>query len=234
MKRNGSATTTGVPRVTFQSEHLEVTVPDWVLDLESFRRWADSDDFSEKDRVSWLGGEVVIDMSKEQLFSHGQVNLAIGARLFGLSTEEVPGYFWSDGAVVSNEEANLSVKPDGVFVSRTGVDAKIVRFVEGVEEGHVEIEGSPDMVLEVVSRSSVRKDTVLLRARYWTAGIREYWLVDARKEPISFDILRHTEQGYVPARKLKGWLASQVFGKAFRLTRLPQTSRHATFRLEVR
>src|SRR5262245_46192645 len=88
MKRNGRATVARVPRVTFQSESLEVTVPDWVLDLESFRRWADSDDFSEKDRVCWMGGEVLIDLSKEQLFTHGQVKLAVGARLFDLSADE--------------------------------------------------------------------------------------------------------------------------------------------------
>ena len=37
------------------------------------------------------------------------------------------------------------------------------------------------MTLEVVSSSSVRKDTVDLRDRYYKAGILEYWLVDTPK-----------------------------------------------------
>lgn len=47
------------------------------------------------------------------------------------------------------------------------------------------------MVLEVVSTSSVQKDYRLLRRAYWEADIREYWLVDARKAPVKFEILRH-------------------------------------------
>lgn len=220
--------------VTFQVDRLEVTVPEWVNDLESFRRWADSDDFTEKDRVSWLGGEVLVDMSKEQLFTHGQVKIAIGGRLHDLASSEESGFYWGDGVYLRHDEADLSVKPDGVFVSRASLDAKLVRFVDGIEEGQVEIEGTPDMVLEVVSTSSVRKDTVLLRDRYWKAGIPEYWLVDARKEPVAFDLLRRGTQGYTPVRKQKEWVRSGVFGKAFRLTRSLDALQRATFRLEMR
>ena len=64
--------------------------------------------------------------------------------------------------------------------------------------------GEPDMVLEVVSDSSVHKDTVVLRQGYWQAGIREYWLVDARREPVYFDILRRTTKGYAAASAMAG------------------------------
>ena len=57
------------------------------------------------------------------------------------------------------------------------------------------------MVLEVVSDGSVRKDTVVLRRAYWEAGVREYWLVDARRDPPSFDILRSTSKAFRAARK---------------------------------
>ena len=36
------------------------------------------------------------------------------------------------------------------------------------------------MVLEVVSKTSVRKDTVVLPQLYWKSKIPEYWLVDGR------------------------------------------------------
>ena len=53
-----------------------------------------------------------------------------------------------------------------------------VKLIEGKEDGYVELEGSPDMVLEVVSDSSVEKDNDVLMDLYWKAGIREYWVLD--------------------------------------------------------
>lgn len=44
-----------------------VSIPTWVVDLESFRRWCDADDFPEHGRVWYLKGEVWIDMSKERV-----------------------------------------------------------------------------------------------------------------------------------------------------------------------
>jgi Uma2 family endonuclease len=109
-----------------------------------------------------------------------------------------------------------------------------VQLVEGAEEGFVEIEGSPDMVLEVISQSSVTKDAVMLIEAYWQAGITEYWLVDARKDPLRFDILSHTSKGYVPTRKQAGWVKSAVFRKTFRLTKKTNTLGHSDFVLDVR
>jgi len=103
--------------------------------------------------------------------------------------------------MLTNLVADISGNPDGTFVSNKALAAERVRLVEGADEGFVELEGSPDMVLEVVSRGSVHKDTVVLRDAYWEAGVREYWLVDARREPLTFDILRHTAKGFAATRK---------------------------------
>jgi Uma2 family endonuclease len=79
------------------------------------------------------------------------------------------------------------------------------------------IEGSPDMVLEVVSLTSVRKDTVDMLRQYWQAGIREYWLVDPRGDEVRFTLYAHTARGYRAVRPVDGWRKSAVFGAAFRL-----------------
>jgi Uma2 family endonuclease len=76
------------------------------------------------------------------------------------------------------------------------------------------------MVLEIVSPSSVGKDTVRLRERYHLAGIAEYWLIDARGDDLQFAILRHTPAGYDPVPAAAGWLSSEVFGRRFRLDRV--------------
>lgn len=90
------------------------------------------------------------------------------------------------------------------------------------------------MVLEDVSDSSVQKDTVILRKAYWQASIREYWLVDARQEPIHFDIFRRAAKGYAATRKKDGWLKSAVFGKSFQLTQRVDALGHPEYTLAVR
>jgi Uma2 family endonuclease len=90
------------------------------------------------------------------------------------------------------------------------------------------------MLLEVISDSSVQKDYVTLRQAYWEAGVREYWIVDARKDQPSFEILYHTSRGFASRRKKGGWLHSDVFGKSFRLTQSIDTLGHPEYALEVR
>src|SRR5262249_2854101 len=138
------------------------------------------------------------------------------------------------GALLSNEAADISGKPDGMFLANATLESGRVRLVEGMEVGFLEVEGSPDMVLEVISPTSVHKDKVTLRQAYGEAGVREYWLVDARQEPLSFDILRHTARGYSATRKQQDWIKSAVFGKAFRLVVHTTPLGHPDYTLEVR
>jgi hypothetical protein len=48
-------------------------IPAWVDDLESFRRWAHSDEFPERGAFSYLNGEIWVDLRMEEFFSHNQV-----------------------------------------------------------------------------------------------------------------------------------------------------------------
>jgi Uma2 family endonuclease len=210
-----------------------VDIPLWVIDRDSFSRWMDSEEFPEWGRLDYIKGQVWIDMSKEQLFTHlsvkNEFNIVIGA----MAKREQLGLYFPDGLLLSNVDADFMVKPDAAFASHAARKDR-VRLLEGKEGGYVEMEGSPDMVLEVVSDSSVRKDTERLRTDYWEAGIREYWLVDARQEPLVFDILRHTPKGYRTTPKKNGWMKSTVFGKSFRLTFRASEYGDPEFTLEVR
>jgi len=136
--------------------------------------------------------------------------------------------------LLSNVDANLTAQPDGMFVSTEGMRTGRVQLVEGVKEGFVELEGTPDMVLEVVSTASVIKDLERLRDLYWQAGIPEYWLVDVRGERLTFEILRHTAKGFVATRNVGGWLKPSVFGKSFRLTRKMDEQGNPEYELAVK
>jgi Uma2 family endonuclease len=208
-----------------------VRVPAWVKDHESFRRWARSDEFPERGRISYLNGEVVVDLTMERL-EHGLIKNEIAFGLTALIKAGLKGRYLPDRMMLTNAGAGVSNEPDGMFFLNKSLAAGHVRLTEGVDS--LEVEGAPDMVLEVVSDSSVRKDTVELRALYWAAGIPEYWLVNPLGDTLEFDILRRTAKGYVPVRKQAGWVKSTVFGKSFRLTLVVDATGLPEYTLEVR
>ena len=173
-------------------------------------------------------------MSKEQVFTHNQLKQEFNLVLGGLVKVQRLGRFFPDGLLVTNDRAQLACQPDGTFVSRQTMKSRRVRLVEGEKGGYLELADTPDMVLEIVSSSSVEKDTVTLPDLYWRAGIPEYWLVDARSSRIQFDIFKYQAYGYATVRKHGGWVESQVFGKSFRLSRRIDEEGNPDYSLSVR
>jgi Uma2 family endonuclease len=130
------------------------------------------------------------------------------------------GVVFADGVWLTNDDANLSTAPDAAFARWEILNSGRVSIVTTEEETDgVELRGSPDWVLEVVSRNSKRKDTRLLPAAYHRAGVLEYWLVDALGDELSFIIFLREETGFVAAVSQDGWHSSRVFGREFRLDR---------------
>jgi Uma2 family endonuclease len=128
------------------------------------------------------------------------------------------GYFFSDGVRLSEPAVDLSTEPDAVFVSYDAIRSGRVRLVRGQLGGYVELEGSPELVVEIVSASSVRKDTELLREMYAQAGVSEYWLIDARKPMPTFELLQWTPNGYQPTPVTESGALSPVFSQQVNLT----------------
>ncbi len=135
----------------------EVRVPEWVMDLESFRRWTDSDAFPEEGRIDYLQGEVWIDMSKEQLFSHNQCKTEFTVNLGMLVKAGKLGRYFMDGVRLTNIVADLPVVPEGTFIAMQTMREAEIKLVEGAKGGYTEVEGVPDLLLEIVSDSSVKK-----------------------------------------------------------------------------
>lgn len=209
-------------------------IPPWVDDLESFRRWARSDEFPECGSFSYLNGEIWVDLSMEEFFSHNQVKTEFTVVLGTIVKVLQLGYFISDRMLLSNPAADLSTEPDGSFCFWQTVQSGRLRFIQGAQEGFMELEGIPDMVLEIISRSSVKKDTERLRDLYWRAGITEYWLVDARGATPRFDIFRHTKDGYVATEPQDGWLFSAIFRHAFQLAQQTDPLGYPQYKLHAR
>jgi Uma2 family endonuclease len=214
-----------------------LTLPPWVLDFDSFLRWCDSDEFPEEGRIWFIRGGVWADMTMEQVFSHNQVKGEMTRALMTVVKMTKSGRFFPDGLRITNVPAELSGVPDGTYVSFDTLRAGRARYVEGKGKdagGYTQLEGIPDIAIEVVSLSSVDKDTEWLQKAYWEVGIPEYWLIDARRLPLTFDLCRHSSKGYTAARKSGGWVKSAVLGKSFRLSAATNGLGHPDYTLEVR
>lgn len=211
----------------------EVAIPADAIDLDSFCRWAISEQRPERGQFSYLRGTIWIDLSLENIYRHNQVKGAFYRVLGALVTSHVLGRFIPHGMMLRNRAADLSTEPDGMFVSYDALRSGRVQRIG--EPDCLQLDGSPEMVLEVVSESSVHKDTVDLRELYWRAGIREYWLVDARAATPRFDILRHGPKGYTATRKQAGgWLKSTVFDRSFQLIQTTDPLGDPLYTLNVR
>jgi len=105
-----------VPTVIYDETEI-VDIPIWVVNLRTFQRWLDSDQFPERGKVWFIRGEVWADMSWEQVFTHGQVKNAIAFRLTAIVQREKIGRYFPDGLRIVNRAAGISGSPDGTFVS---------------------------------------------------------------------------------------------------------------------
>jgi Uma2 family endonuclease len=86
--------------------------------------------------------------------------------------------------VLEGEEGCDVVQPDLIFISKDRLD--IIK-----EE---EIRGAPDLVIEILSPATEKKDRFYKKSLYARHAVREYWIVDPDKKTIELYTL--TEEGF--------------------------------------
>jgi Uma2 family endonuclease len=214
----------------------ELRIPGGITDLDSFRRWLHSPDFPEKGRHSYLGGLIWVEVDERapmETLSHNDVRHEVAGVLRGLARSGETGRYFGGGLRLSNRAANWSTDPDGLFYHFTTQRSGRIQPVAGQRGGVVELVGTPDMVLDVVSVISVEKDTVILPPLYQSAGVPEFWRIDARQE-LLFEIFRLTPTGYVPTQHPDGWWRSDTFARDFRMTQAADPLGQPLYNLETR
>lgn len=213
-----------------------LTIPGAALtDLGAFRRWVRTLD-EDAPRVHFGSGGVFIEMSPQNYGSHLVVVRAFTVALDGLAEELSLGEFYPEGGWLTNESAGLSTEPDGFLVLWRTFDSGEARLQpRAAGDGSIELVGRGDMVLEIVSDNSVKKDTVDLVRDYARAGFPEYWIVDARGEEPSLRILRLSGRRYREVRPdSAGWRSSKTWGCSFRLARHWTRPGHPRYELLIR
>lgn len=134
--------------------------------IEEFLAWED-------DRwAEWVDGKVI--RMAPVTFGHQEI-LNFLLALLRLYTEEHGLGSLSTAPYAMYLPTRQRVRePDLLFVSRERMDRLGDRFLDG----------AADVVVEVVSPDSRRRDRVEKVADYEAEGVREYWLIDPRRREV--------------------------------------------------
>jgi Uma2 family endonuclease len=199
-------------------------IPPGIHSLEAFRDWAQSEDFPHSGRIDYLQGAIEVDIGHEDLQMHATPKGSLLAYIEGIVSGANLGQVFVGRTVLSSDEADLHCEPDVVYVSLESLRSGRVRYRPSKRKSgrYSEIEGAADLVVEIVSDSSVAKDTQRLPPLYARAGVRELWLVDARGTAVELHIFELHRGAYRPARAdSDGFQASKVLGRRLRVRREP-------------
>ena len=201
----------------------QLEIPMDIHSLDDFRQWALAKELPERGRIDYIAGRIEVDMTFEDLFCHGTLKTEL-LRVVGQRVKTTRrGHLFTDRTRVSSPAADLSAGPDLVFVSHESIASGRVRLVpkaSGEPGRYIELEGAVDLIAEIVSDSSVTKDTRRLPRAYHQAGVREFWLVDARGDDLRFQIYHAGEAQFEPGpADADGYQYSAVLEAWYRLER---------------
>ena len=128
---------------------------------------------------------------------HQYVSGWLQARLFSFVGERRLGHVYSAPFDVVLSEADV-VQPDLLFVS----NERKPRLTER------NLQGAPDLVIEISSESTRRTDETTKRKLYERFGVREYWVVDPVLETVR--VYRRAAGGFASAVELSAEAADRL------------------------
>ena len=112
---------------------------------------------------------------------HQRIDARLGAEFSTLVKQGLGEVFHSIDVVLSPHD---TLRPDLIYVSNER--AHIIT--------HANIQGAPDLVVEIRSPSTARLDETTKRELYEKCGVPEYWLADPEAQTIT--VLLLSEGGY--------------------------------------
>ena len=127
--------------------------------------------FPEDKRYEIIDGEVHMVPSPGEAHQDVCANLAFVLRVFVKENALGKVYFAPLDVVFSEIDV---VQPDIMFISKERLNIITER----------NIQGAPDLIVEIISPSSEYRDRVIKRKLYSKYGVKEYWLVDLEKKEI--------------------------------------------------
>lgn len=127
------------------------------------------------ERWELIDGELMMSPSPKRAHQRNQMKL--GSRMSFFVEEKDLGEMYSDfDVVLSNTD---TVRPDLIFIAK---DRLHIITADNVQ-------GAPDLVVEIRSESTARYDWTVKRELYARHGVKEYWLVDPEAATVAVLLL---------------------------------------------
>ncbi|MEM7134457.1 MAG: Uma2 family endonuclease [Chloroflexota bacterium] len=169
--------------MSFMEKTLRETVADYEVHISmSYQEYVDT--FDEDVHAEWVHGEAIIFMSAA---TRHQDLVTFLMKLLGIYIE-----FFQLGKLYS---APYEMKP---FPSSNAREPDIL-FVKSENKHLLEeqrLAGAADLIIEVVSPESVKRDNEDKFTEYEAAGVKEYWIVDSRSEHQTVEFWVLDESGH--------------------------------------
>lgn len=164
------------------------------MTYEEFRQWADEDTYAE-----WVDGEVILLMPPKK--KHQSITIFLTRLL-------------SDFLELTGQGEVIAAPFETFLPSRPASREPDIIVVLGENLQNLAEErftGAPDIVVEVISEDSVRRDRMEKFLEYEREGVREYWLIDSRPGHAAVDVFTLEQGSFVPLdANEEGWLESKV------------------------
>jgi Uma2 family endonuclease len=148
------------------------------MSYEEFLQWVGEDTHAE-----WVDGEVIIHMPPKEIhqitLGYLYELLSLFVRLFNLGKVIVAPF------EMRARRGGSSREPDLLFIAQENLE----RLTDD------RLIGPADLIVEVISEDSVRRDRDDKFREYSEAGVREYWIIDPRPGKQRADFFRLDEEG---------------------------------------
>ena len=110
------------------------------------------------------------------------------------------GICFGDHMDVHFPDGNL-FQPDFIFVSAAKADLFL-------DKRNMTLHGVPDMVVEIFSKSTMKRDVGIKKDVYERNGVKEYWTIDPWRETVDIYLLRDGK--YELAGQYENWSDDQL------------------------
>lgn len=130
------------------------------------------------ERYELINGELI--MSPSPVTFHQWVLKNIGRELEKFVSKKKLGYVFYAPLDVYFDDKNV-FQPDILFIAKDRVDIISKK----------NIQGAPDIAIEILSESTAYKDLVKKKKIYEKFGVQEYWVADPEEKTIEIHILKN-------------------------------------------
>ncbi len=178
------------------------------------RPWPTYQDYLDipgEDRYELINGEFILVSAPNRAHQWASVTLVSRMALF-VEDRELGWVFHAPFEVVLTDPEGINIiQPDIIFVSR--------------EREHIitraNIQGAPDLLVEILSPSTGRRDRTTKRDLYARHGVKEYWIADPEAQTVTVMLLTDGEYETVGEYGIEDTLTSpSLEGFSVRLDRI--------------